>query len=45
MNAPKVPSYLSEVNPAEWAFILLQRTRAAHTATVWVIYDDSDLFA
>ena len=57
MTIPKVPPYLSVVNPAEWAFILLKRTRAARCIIpqayrprnrnwpVFVAYDDSDLFA
>ena len=57
MTGTKIPSYLSVVNPAEWAFILLQRTLAAkllipqaarhhqEKLSLFVLYDDSHLWA
>ena len=56
MTVPKVPSYLAEVTPADWAFALLERTRQGQIAIpphprhrnknlpVIVVYDDSDLW-
>lgn len=56
MTNPKVPPYLCEVNPAEWAFALLERTRQGQIAipphprhrgenlSVFLAYDDSDLW-
>ena len=56
MSTPKVPPYLCVVNPAEWAFRLVQRTRADLIACppkprhhqenlpVLLVYDDRDWF-
>lgn len=56
MTATNLPPYLCEVNPAEWAFTLLKRTRDGLVAipphprhrnenlSVFLAWDDSDLY-